>query len=372
MRILHLSSARAFGGGERHFVDLTLSLAARDHEVYAALVPSTPLFENLARLLPASRLLTLPLRNALDVQSARGLTEFVKQNRIEIVHAHVARDYPLAAYAARRTHGASLVITRHVPFPLSKLHRLILSDVARVIAVSEPVAAQLDARRIVSPDKIRVIPNGIDLARFDLSATNFNRDHYRRELPATATLLVGTVGELSEVKGQTDFVTAVAHIARQGHDDVAFLIAGEDHSPRRETRARLEHLLTEHKLLARVLLLGEVSEVAPLLASLDVFVSSSRVEAFGLAMVEAMACGVPVVATATDGARSIVEEKVSGKLVHIGDARALASAVIEFLENAESRARFGAAGRERVRRFFSLERMVRATEEVYREAMFAA
>ena len=89
MRILHISSAR-FRWRERHFVDPTRSLAARDHEVYAALVPATPLFENLACLMPASRLLTLPLKNALEVQSARGLTEFVKQYRIEIIHAHVA------------------------------------------------------------------------------------------------------------------------------------------------------------------------------------------------------------------------------------------------------------------------------------------
>lgn len=368
MRILHISSARSFGGGERHVVDLTRALAVRGHEVYAALASASPLFEKLSHL-PASNVIAVPLRNALDLPSARALLKFIRERQIEIVHAHVARDYPLAAYAAARLAGrAQLVITRHVPFALSKLHRLILADVSRVIAVSEPIARQLGARGIFPVEKIRTIPNGIDLPRFDFSETGFDREGYRRELPSAASMLVGIVGELSAVKGQEDFVSIASRIVRRRHD-VDFIIAGEDRSVGRPTRGRLERLIAKHGLQERIHLLGRVAEAGPLLASLDVLVSASHAEAFGLAMAEAMACGVPVVATATDGARAIIEDGVTGRLVPIGDAEALERAVTDLLDDPELRGRFGACGRERVRERFSLERMVKATEAVYREAL---
>ena len=367
VRILHISSARSFGGGERHFIDLTRSLVQRGHQVFAALVPSTPLLDELLHV-PASNLLTLPLKNALDLASARRLAGFVRERQIEIVHAHVARDYPLAAYAARRA-GARFVITRHVPFALSKLHRLTLANVACVIAVSESVAHQLSARGIVTAAKIRVIPNGVDLRRFVATAHHPQREKLNHDLPSSASLFAGTIGELSEVKGQDDFVRAAALVAKQEFADTGFIIAGADNAPGQQNRARIEQLIARENLQTRVYLLGYVPDVAPLLASLDVYVSAARAEAFGLALVEAMACGVPCIATATDGARSIIEDDVSGRLVPIGDAAALARAVMDLLRDAVARARLGAAGRKRVHESFSLERMADATEEVYREAL---
>ena len=110
MRILHISSARSFGGGERHLADLANALVRRGHEVYAALRPRSPVREELTAL-PAENIFGLRLRNALDIRSARELARFVRAHRIEVVHAHVARDYPLAAMAAWRNRRAKLVVT---------------------------------------------------------------------------------------------------------------------------------------------------------------------------------------------------------------------------------------------------------------------
>src|SRR6185503_15520658 len=98
MRILQISSAASFAGGERHLVDLTNALAARGHDLYAAVRPGSPLIAHLG--IPSDNVQTLPLRNALDVQSAHALARFVKKHQIEVVHAHMARDYSLAAYAS--------------------------------------------------------------------------------------------------------------------------------------------------------------------------------------------------------------------------------------------------------------------------------
>ena len=368
MKILQINSARNEGGGERHFADLANALAARGHEVYAALRPASPLGEKLAGL-PAARVSALPLRNALDVGSASGLARIIRAHQVEIVHAHLARDYPLAALAARLAKGARLVVTRHVPFPLSGLHRFALANVARVIAVSEGVARGLRERRIFPTAKIRVVPNGVRMEAYDLALRDFDREAYRAGLPVRARLLVGAVGELSEVKGQEDFVRAAAIVARRADVDAAFLVVGEDNSQGRSLRRRLEWMIADEGLAGRVRLLGYVSDLVPLLAALDLYVSPSRAEAFGLATVEAMACGACVVATATDGTREIVSDGETGRVVPVGDVDALAGAMTELLRDDEGRRRLAERGRASARERFSLERMVEATETVYLEAL---
>src|SRR5438128_5113260 len=138
MRILQVCSAREIGGGERHLVDLVNGLAKRGHEVFAALTPGSPLRKELSAL-DSSKLIELPMRNAMNLSTAMKLARFVREKKIEIVHAHVARDYPLAALVTGRS-NARLVLTRHVLFPMNRIHKLTLRRTARVIAVSEAVA----------------------------------------------------------------------------------------------------------------------------------------------------------------------------------------------------------------------------------------
>jgi glycosyltransferase involved in cell wall biosynthesis len=374
VKVLQLSSARTFGGGERHFADLSNALHARGHDLYAALSHASPLREKLTRL-PDANITTAPLRNALDLASALQLARFIREHKIEIVHAHLARDYPLAAYAARRAGGrVPFILTRHVPFALSRLHRLTLSNVARVIAVSEGVARGLRRQRIFPDEKIRVIPNGISITLLDSLLKDFDRARFRQTLqPASASLLVGMVGELSPVKGQEEFVRAAATIIRRENFTRAqFLIIGEDRQPGAPTRTLLEKLIAEHELQAHVRLLGHVCELTPLIKSLDLYVSASRAEAFGLATLEALMCGVATVATATDGARELIADGVTGKLVPLNDADSLANAILQLLRNDEERARLSERARVDSRARFSLEQMVEATEKVYREVLAAS
>lgn len=365
MRILQVSSARAFGGGERHVADLAQGLAARGHKVFAALVPGSPLAAALDALPPAN-ILTLRLRNALDVVSAMRLARFARERRVEVVHAHVARDYPLAAYAARRA-GARLVITRHVLFPLGRAHRFALAGAARVVAVSGPVARALAARRIFPPERIRVVPNAVRLERFETACDRLARE--RGERKGGEPLRVGLVGELSEVKGQDAFLRAAALVAPRFAGAVEFVAVGADTSRDGGRRARLEALVEELGLAGIARLTGRWEDTAEVLPTFDLFVSASRTEAFGLAMVEAMACGLPVVATATEGAREIVEHGRSGLIVPVGDHEALAEAILSLLTDDEARARLGARARASARERFGLMRMVAATERVYAEAL---
>lgn len=368
MRILQISSAQALGGGERHLADLANALSVRGHEVFAALRHGSPLIGALANL-PQDRIYTLPLRNALDATSASELARIVRKRKIEIAHAHMARDYPLAAFATRRNRNARLILTRHVMFPLGRIHALTLSHAARVIAVSDAVARRLLEQRLFPPDKIVAVKNGIDVERFEKARLSFDHDEFcgRMGLPADS-LLVGTVGELTKLKGQRDFLQAAALVAGR-FLKAHFVVAGLDTSRVQEHLASLRQLISELKLEDRVHHFGWLDDIAQLYCALDIFVSASHSESFGLAIVEAMACGTPVVATATDGAREIIDDGKVGRLVPIGEIDALARAVVELLEDSVRRQQLAVAGQARARERFSLDRMVSETERVYCEAL---
>ena len=363
LKILQISSAQSLGGGERHLADLANGLVSRGHDVYVAVRPHSPLTHELKNV-PEENVTTLALRNSLDAKSARDLSRLVRRNQIQIVHAHMARDYPLAAYAARMNTGAKLIITRHVLFPLNRLHRVTLAKAARIIAVSQAVASRLQADA-VTPGRVSVVLNGIDVARFQAARQKFNRRQFLDswELPEDS-LLIGTVGELTPLKGQEEFLRAAVSILKQ-IPTAYFIIAGIDHSRGKEHRARIQRLIEELDLAERVRLVGWLEDLAQLYCALDVFVSSSHTESFGLALAEAMAAGTPVVATETEGARELIQSGETGLLVSIGDVDKLAEAVLKLLHDQEWRVRLGTEAQKDASERFNVERMIDETEEIY-------
>ncbi len=303
--------------------------------------------------------MTLPLRNALDVRSAHELDRFVRRNRIEIVHAHMARDYSLASYAARRNSKTKFILTRHVLFQLNRLHRHTLARAARVIAVSNAVAQELRASGVVAEKQIAVIPNGIDVDRFSARAS-FDRVQFLRSmgLPVDC-LLVGSIGELRTLKRHDDFIRAAAVIAAR-FPETRFVLAGVG-----EVRKQLEALVNELGLNERFYFLGWLDDAEKLLCAMDVFVSASETESFGLAIVEAMAAATAVVATATEGAREVIEDQKTGLLVPIGNVDLLAGSVIDLLSDPEKRRAIATQSAQSAVKRFSLTRMVDEIEQIY-------
>jgi glycosyltransferase involved in cell wall biosynthesis len=348
LKILQISSASSFGGGERYVTDLTNSLITRGHDLYLAVRPQSPLPRHVQ--LPPEKILTLPLRNALDVPSAHELDRYVRRRKIEIVHAHMARDYSLAAYATRRNRETKFVATRHVLFQLNRLHRHTLAHATKVIAVSAAVARELRSQRILSDRQIVVVPNGVDIERFN-RATKLNLG-----LPEEC-LLVGSIGELRTLKRHDDFIRAAA-LVPQAH----FVLAGVDPTPSGEVRTQLEELVIELGLKDRFHFLGWLDQAERLLCALDVFVSASETESFGLVIAEAMAAGTAVVATETEGAKEVIEDQKTGMLVPIGDVNAIANAIIALLENPGE---MGLRAKEAANTKFSLKRMVDEIERIY-------
>lgn len=367
MRILHVSSAKIFGGGERHLVDLCRGLRERGHEVFVALRPTNEWQERL-NFLPPENIFHVSLRNSFGVLSAQRIAEFVRENDIEIIHAHAARDYIPASLACRLVKDARFVLTRHVLFPLKPFHRFALGNLSKAIAVSS--AVEINLHKIFPKEKIALISNGIDVE----NRASVNREksgqafRFEHDIPFD-TFLIGTIGELNVLKGQRDFILA-ANIVAQKFPEARFVIVGRDNSYKKDFRRELKRLVKIFRLEDRFLWLDWVEETAPMLAALDVFVSASHSESFGLAILEAMAAGCAIVATETEGAKELLDEK-TGKHVSIKNPVELGRAISDFLEDEAARFQIGANAQKRALEMFGLEKMIDETVRIYEEIKFA-
>jgi glycosyltransferase involved in cell wall biosynthesis len=215
-----------------------------------------------------------------------------------------------------------------------------------VVANSAAARDQLERER-VPVDRLRVIPNGLDPARFPAHPS---RDAIRR---------VVTVANLRPEKGHDTLLAAAPRIL-QRYPDASFTFVGDG-----SRRDALELLTRALGLAGRVHFLGERRDVAPILADADLFVLPSRSEAFPNAVIEAMAAGLPVVATDVGGIPEVVRHHETGVLVQPGDADGLAEAVVALMDQPQRAAGLGRAARDSVARHYTLDRMVEAFEHLY-------
>jgi glycosyltransferase involved in cell wall biosynthesis len=359
MRILQISSARDFGGGERHVVDLCRGLQARGHEVFAAIRP-TSRWQDRLDFLPAERLLRVSIRNSVGVFSAIRMRDFIRENNIEIVHAHVARDYIPASIACMAARDARFVLTRHVMFPLKPFNRFALKNLAHAIGVSDAVGVEL---KRLFPTKVSVINNGIDIENYNVADPEKLRAAFRttHEISAVAPL-VGTLGELKEMKGQREFVLAAAEIVK-AVPDCQFVIVGLDNTVDKRFRRELKRLASVLGLDDRIMWLDWLEDTSEVFSAIDVFVSPSRSESFGLAILEAMAHGKAIVATETDGANQLLAD--CGKLVPVNDPVKMAAAIVKILGNTAEISAAGSKAKRTAAERYSLKRMIDETEAVY-------
>lgn len=360
MRILHISSAKTFGGGERHLVDLCRELEHRGHELFVALRPTNEWQDRLA-FLPPERFLYISIRNSFGMFSAKKIGRFIERERIDIVHAHLARDYLAASVATRGVRNVRLVLTRHVMFPMKPFHRFALRHVDAAVAVSPPVAVQL--KKIFPAEKVHIISNGLEFGPALLDRTAAGREFRAfHGIPDDVPLVV-TLGELTPMKGQRDFVLAANEVLK-AVPDCRFVVAGKDYTLDKRFRRELRRLVKVFGHPDSFVWLDWVDDIGPLLAAADIFVSPSHSESFGLAILEAMAAGTPVIATETAGANELIPDK--NALVPVLDPLALAGKIVWFLEHEKARHELGEAVSSTARERFSLSRMVDETEALYR------
>lgn len=238
------------------------------------------------------------------------------------------------------------------------LRRIVSPTVSRFVTVSRELEQWLVGIVGVAGSKVECICNGVDMTRFRASSPAVRP--YLERFPQ-GSIVVGSVSRFSDIKDPLNLVRAFI-TARQLEPsrDVRLLMAGDG-----SLRAAAQQLLDEAGMGAFAWLPGSRDDVPELLRAMDIYALGSRREGISNTVLEAMATGLPVVATATGGNLELVEEGVTGRLVPVADPAALARALVDYARNPSVRLAHGAAGRARTEREYSLERMISRYEALY-------
>ena len=366
--ILHFTDSDQFGGTERALLQV---LGGLDRSRWRPVLLHRP-ESGLAPLLQEARHLGVELRTVPQLRGAQGwarlpaLVQQIRRERAAVFHAHLT--WPLACRmgllgaALARVPAVVATAQLFVDLPPSgwttMQHRVVSACVDRYLAVSRQVAAQLRERFGVRADKITQVPNAVALDRFPRAVSPAPARPTDPAVPHT----VLTVARLDPQKGLHDLVAAAALVP-----EARVMVVGEG-PERRALETKIAHL----GLGDRVHLLGFRSDVPDLLAGSDLFVLPSLFEGLPLSILEAMAAGKPVVATAIGGNDEAVVDGATGLLVPPGDPQALADAIRALLRDPERRRRLGEAGRRRAEAEFSATAMVRRVAAVYDELLAAS
>ena len=305
------------------------------------------------------------LHRAIDPACLRQITAMLRSHRIQVAHSHEFGMAVYGAVAARRA-GARHIITMHGGryYAEQRRRRLALRWAARrsdaLVAVSRATAADLRATLRLGDEAVRVVLNGIPFRSGSRAAV-------RSELALRDDeLLLVSVGNLYPVKGHAVLLRALGQLRRSGALDAVpwrLALAG-----RGEEEARLRALVRDEGLAERVTLLGYREDVPDILAAADLFVMPSLMEGLPLALVEAMAAGLPVVVSDVGGIPEVAKQGSEAILVPPGDPAGLAEGLATLMRDPLARACMGAAARARARRDFSVSTMCEAYERLYRGA----
>jgi glycosyltransferase involved in cell wall biosynthesis len=354
---IHIDTARTWRGGQNQVLVTVMGLRALGHRTTLLAHPNGQLRR---RVNEGLDLIPLAPTNEMDLAAAWKLSRLIKRLKPEIVHAHDSHGVAMAALAlsmSTQLVKPPLVAARRVDFHLkgNSLSRWKYRQVDCFICVSEAIRKMLISDG-VPPARAVVVNEGIDLERVDAAPPA--RLHEELWLPRHAPI-VGNVAALVPHKGQRHLVEAAAIVVRQ-IPDARFVIAGEG-----ELRGALERQIRDRHLEKHVMLLGFRPDVLSLHKIFDVFVMSSVTEGLGTSLLDAMACGKPVVATMAGGIPEVVEDGLTGLLVPTRDPEAMARAIVRLLNDAGLRRQMGEAAVLRARERFSVERMVLDTLRVY-------
>lgn len=359
-----------FGGGERGFLQLVGAFVEDGRRVTVACHPGGPFTERAAAT--GARLVALDMRRRAAARTVLALRRLVPPDGVTVVHSQGARADFLVRAALLGRGGARLVSTVQMPpagfdvGPVRRrlyaaLDRMLQHRVDRFIVVSRALRDAL-VRRGVPSARVRVIPNGVETgsgpAPPDGDAV---AARLRGALAGAGERLIAAAGRLVWQKGFEHLIRAMPRILA-GEPAARLVIAGR--GPR---EAALRRAADACGVAARVSFLGFRADVPDLLRAVDVAVVPSLREGFPMITLEAMSAGAPVVATALPGIAEQIDDGVEGLLVPPADEPRLADAVLRVLRDPALRAALGAAGRRRVARCFTVERVVDATRRLYAE-----
>ena len=359
MRILHLQKVTGIGGSERHLLVLLPALAARGIDVTMGVLVEGERPMGFISAMEEAGVPTIEIDGARDVNPRlfAGVSRAIGDLRPDLVHTHLVHGDVYGQLAAwRRRVPAVSTIHGHIPRlsrrPVRVAQTLAGRLARRTITITNYLADWAVSERITARDKVRVIHYGIDASSWPVA-----------DLPSRAPgeLIVGVASRLVPHKGHHVAISAVA-AARPRVPGLKLLVAGD--GPLREELETQAHA----ECPEGIEFLGFVEDVAGFFARCDLLLFPTEPafgEGFGLAALEAMACGRPVVASDTGPIPEVVADGEGGVLVPPSDVGALSAALVALADDPDHRHAMGRAARRRTEEVFPLEAMVEATIGVY-------
>jgi glycosyltransferase involved in cell wall biosynthesis len=364
VNITHFVENLNRGGLERMVLELVKIQHRQGHrcQVVCLFEPGTQADELNALGVPVN---ACHKRQGLDLRALRRARLLLRAHATEVLHTHNAVAHYQAVLAGCGLGVRHVINTRHGMGGNQRserrewLYRQALACTDAVATVCEAACRDAVARGIVPRQKARVVPNGIRVESFQ-RASDGMRQRLRQMLGVSAqTRLIGNVGRLNWAKDQAGLIRAF----RQLHErwpDSALVLVGDG-----ELRAELQQCALAEGVAGSVHFLGDRNDVHELLQGLDLFVLSSLSEGYSMALLEACAVALPIVATDVGGNGEIIRDGDTGRLVPASNPPALATAMLALLQAPQQAAALGDAARLWVERHGSLEAMATRYAELY-------
>lgn len=285
---------------------------------------------------------------------------FIKHYKISLIHTNTSRS---TIYGILTAKLLNIPLIWHVRVPLSDglLDRFLSLFALRLIVVSEAVRKRFPW---LKQDKIEIIYNGVDTEIFSPGSID---ESLRYKLGIKNNdIIIGAVGRISPEKGLEFLISAMPEIIKT-YPKAKVLIVGEGNE---KYCSSLQKTVNElHISFQNVIFTGFCSDIFQVLRCVHIFCLPSLTEGFNRSLLEAMSCGLPVVATDIDGNREIVKDGINGLLVPSKDPNSLAYAIIKLIEDKDTSKRIGQRARQFIIENFSIEKNVKKTEELYKKIL---
>lgn len=358
LKVMHVEAGRHLYGGALQVFYLMRGLHQRGVENILVCPPGSDIGRESAAVATVEE---VSLKGDLDIGFVGRLSKLIRLHQPDILHVHSRRGADVwGALAARRT-GVKAILTRRVDNPENRLlARFKAKRYDRLVAISEGIR-QVMIQCGVAPEQVRTVHSAVDSEKYsphektDVLATRFG-------IPEDA-LTLAVIAQLIERKGHRFLLQVLPDILAET-PNVYVLILGK--GPNEQV---LREQVTSLNLTERVIFAGFQTDVEKLLPQVDVVVHPALMEGLGVALLQASACAVPIVASNAGGMPEIVHDGENGFLMAPGDANALKGYVQQLVSDASLRQRFGEAGRRIVEASFSIDAMVEGNLSGYHELM---
>ncbi|MEQ9230022.1 MAG: glycosyltransferase family 4 protein [Cyclobacteriaceae bacterium] len=361
IRVLHLSSESTWRGGEQQIIYLVEETRKLGIDAIVGCKAGSEV-ENYCREndLPYY---SLAFKSAYDFSTAREINKIVEIEGIDLVQTHTSKSHTMSVIAGLIGLDVPQIMTRRVDFPVKdnwfSRFKYNYSKIARIICISATI------RRITEPDikdksKLVTIHSGVDRDRFlPFKDSQWLRENYKI---TSDTIIIGNTSAISDQKDYPTFVATAETILKQ-RDDVHFFIVGD--GPDKE---RIVELIKKKGLEKKITLTGFKKNIKEILPSLDIFLFTSQTEGLGTSVLDAMAAGVPIVATAAGGVSEMVRNEENGFLVKVKDVKALAMNVTRLIDDPTLGEKFTQGAQQTVANF-SKEKTAARTVDLYKEIL---